>query len=300
MLSILIPVYNWDVRPLVHNLLFQCHQAGIAFEIIILDDNSSDLPSCSRNMELSIEPQVSCLRNTANQGRSKSRNTLAKLAHFDHFLFIDCDASIKQQDFISQYIFFIQSHPYQDYVVLGGVAYHDMPPKTENTLRWRYGIKREQKTAAQRNTSPYSCFTPFNMLASSTTFEKCQFDESLTTYGYEDTFFGESLQSHSIPVYHIDNALYHEGLDRNETYLHKVEESISNLAQLLHREKIPSHFIDSSKLLKTYQQCKKLHFDGIVRILLNIHRKALVSFILKRNSLKALDLYKLLLLMEAI
>lgn len=298
MLSILIPVYNWDVRPLVQNILGQCHQIGIPFEIIILDDDSTDLTLCARNMELSIEPEVCCLRNTTNQGRSKTRNTLAKLARHENLLFIDCDASILRQDFISQYIAFIQAHPNQDFAVLGGVAYHDMLPNTAHSLRWTYGIKREQKPATQRSTSPYSCFTPFNLLISASVFEKCQFDETLNSYGYEDTFFGEALQRNAISVHHIDNALYHEGLDDNLTYLTKVETSIDNLVKLMQQNRISQHFIQSSKLLSVYYKCRKHHLSGIVRLCLKAHRHALKAMILKRNSLKALDLYKLLMLME--
>lgn len=298
MLSILISVFNWDVRPLVQNLLGQCHQIGIPFEIIILDDDSSDLVLCARNMELSIEPEVCCLRNSANQGRSKTRNTLAKLARHENLLFIDCDASISRQDYISQYIYFIQTHQGQDFAVLGGVAYHDMLPDTAHSLRWTYGIKREQKPATQRSISPYSCFTPFNLLISASVFEKCQFDETLNSYGYEDTFFGEDLQRNSISVYHIDNALYHEGLDENLTYLAKVETSIDNLVKLRQQNRISKHFIQSSKLLTAYFKCQKLHLSGLVLLCLKMHRHALKALILKRNSLKALDLYKLLLLLE--
>lgn len=298
MLSILIPVFNWDVRPLVQNLLGQCHQIGIPFEIIILDDDSTDLAICARNMELSIEPEICCFRNSANQGRSKARNALAKLARYENLLFIDCDASILQQDYISQYVFFIQAHPNQDFAVLGGVAYHDLLSNTANSLRWTYGIKREQKPATQRSISPYSCFTPFNLLITASVFEKCQFDETLNSYGYEDTFFGEVLQGNSIPVYHIDNALYHEGLEDNATYLSKVEISIGNLVKLIQQNRISKDFIQNSKLLTTFYKCQKHHLSNLVGLVLKMNRHALKVLILKHNSLKALDLYKLLLLLE--
>lgn len=300
MLSILIPVFNWDVRPLVQNLLGQCHQIGIPFEIILLDDNSTDLSLCARNMELSVEPEVSCLRNTANQGRSKTRNALAKLARYGNLLFIDCDASIQRQDFISQYVFFIQAHPDQDFAVLGGVAYHDMIPDSSHSLRWTYGIKKEQKSAVQRGISPYSNFTPFNLLIAASVFEKCQFDDTLSSYGYEDTFFGEALQRNAIPVHHIDNALYHEGLDDNLTYLSKVETAVGNLVKLMQQNKISPNFAQSCKLLTVYYKCQRRHLCGIIRFILKENRRVLKAMILKRNSLVALDLYKLLVLLERV
>lgn len=40
MLSILIPTYNYDVVPLVLELLEQCLECGIAFKNLVFDDGS--------------------------------------------------------------------------------------------------------------------------------------------------------------------------------------------------------------------------------------------------------------------
>ena len=46
MLSILIPVYNYNAVDLVQKLHEQASQAGIPFEILLLDDNSDN--NCKR------------------------------------------------------------------------------------------------------------------------------------------------------------------------------------------------------------------------------------------------------------
>ena len=40
MLSILIPIYNYDVRSLVEDLFHQCKDQNIEFEIVCMDDAS--------------------------------------------------------------------------------------------------------------------------------------------------------------------------------------------------------------------------------------------------------------------
>lgn len=295
MLSILIPVYNVRLQMLVSVLLSQTRQLNIPFEILIEDDASPDLKIREANKLLSNYGEVSYIQNETNLGRSKVRNHLAHKAQYPYLIFMDCDAAVRYPDFISQYVQIARKHgpSPQPFAVLGGVSYHDIVPDFSVKLRWKYGRSREQKSAAQRNLSPYRSFTPFNLLIARSVFDVCEFDESLTTYGFEDTFFGEQLRIHQIPVEHIDNSLYHEGLDENEVFLQKVETSIDNMVKLLRENRISEHFISNSNLLTTYFRLKRWNMLGLVTPVLSAFRRFLKFMILKRLSISALDLYKL-------
>lgn len=295
MLSILLPTYNVDVQPLVHDLLHQARQLNIPFEILIEDDASSDRNICVGNHALLSEPEVTYFQNHVNKGRSKVRNHLAVAANYPYLLFIDGDAGMKSTNFISQYVQHIRFHQHGDmpFVVLGGVAYREMTPDPAFRLRWKYGIAREQKTAAIRNITPYRSFTPFNMLATKTVFDAVCFDEWFTTYGFEDTVFGDQLRQKEIPVTHIDNELYHDGIDSNIDYLDKVESAIGNLAALYKTDKLPDSFVKESRLLQTYIRCKRVRMAGLVGLCLRVLKRPLRWLAASTSSLTALDLLKL-------
>lgn len=302
MLSILIPTYNFDVSSLVEALLRQTRQLNIPFEIVIEDDASTEERFRMNNRKLVAEPEVSYYQNKCNLGRSKVRNHLAEAAQYPLLLIMDCDAGMKHPDFISKYIQFSQndSHAKHPYVVLGGVAYREMLPDQSFRLRWKYGVEREQRSAALRNINPYQHFTPFNMLVSKEVFSLCRFDESLDTYGFEDTLFGEQLQQLNIPVFHVDNELYHDGIDSNEGYLQKVESSISNLLKLYAAGKLSESFVRGSRLLQTYYKLKRLRLIGLACLSLRVNKRLIRWMTLQQCSLKCLDLYKLWCFLEGV
>ena len=168
-----------------------------------------------------------------------------------------------------------------------------MRPEKTKLLRYRYGIKREVRPAYERNKDPYRAFTPFNMLISKSVFDKCRFEESLKQYGYEDTFFGIELKKHGIPVYHINNELYHEGIDTNELLLDKVAAGVANLVNLQSHNKLDNKFLEVSTLLSTYQRLKKTLTGRFTLSLLDKIRQPLRNISSTYNSLVFLDLYKL-------
>lgn len=302
MISILIPTYNVDVRMLVHDLLTQCRQLNVTFEIIIEDDASPSDYLRNVNGSLAADNDVRYIQNETNVGRARIRNHMAAEAKYPVLLFIDCDAGMKRANFISQYVQYIhsQSSNVRPWVALGGVGYRDMMMEPEYKLRWKYGVAREQITAAKRNLNPYKSFTPFNLLITKSVFDVCSFDESLNTYGYEDTLFGEDLQKYHIAVNHIDNELYHDGIDTNDVYLSKVEGAVNNLAKLVKSGKVSAEMSRNFRLFNTYYKCQRMHVEPIVRVCLRIFRSVIRMVTLRMSSLKALDLYKLQCLMEAL
>ncbi len=297
MLSILLPVYNISAEPLATPLLEQARRLSIPFEIIILDDASTDMQTILENKRLADHPEITFLRNKTNRGRAYTRNRLATAAQYPYLLFIDGDAGMKSTGYLEHYMQYARNrHPdiTEPFVAMGGVSYHETPPEKTYRLRWRYGISREQKSAAQRIRHPYRSFTPFNILLSKSVFGICRFDESFKTYGFEDVFFGEQLRNNGIPIEHIDNGIYHEGLDRNEVFLSKTETAVANLAMLLNNRKTTPDFIRENRLLRTFLNLTEWHLSKPTEILLNINRHTLKRLILRHYCICALDLYKLL------
>lgn len=295
MLSILIPTYNTNLHPLVSELQAQLNESNIEYEIIISDDASSDTSVRYHNSLLAEQYHVQYIQNEQNIGRSKIRNSLADAAKYPTLLFMDCDARVKSSDYISNYIRFLQENNLQgtDFVVLGGLSYREMRPEKTKLLRYRYGIKREVRPAYERNRDPYRAFTPFNMLIAKSVFEKCRFEESLKQYGYEDTFFGIELKKCGIPVYHIDNELYHEGIDTNELLLDKVAAGVANLVNLQSHNKLDDKLLAVSTLLATYQKLKRTISGRFTLSLLGKIKQPLRNIASTYNSLMFLDLYKL-------
>ena len=295
MLSILIPTYNTNLHPLVSELQAQLTENQIEYEIIISDDASSDTSVRSHNALLAEQDNVQYIQHEQNIGRSKIRNSLADAAKYPTLLFMDCDARVKESDYIAKYLRFIERKQLQgtDFVVLGGLSYREMRPEKAKLLRYRYGIKREVRPAYERNRDPYRAFTPFNMLIAKSVFEKCRFEESLKQYGYEDTFFGIELKKCGIPVYHIDNELYHEGIDTNELLLDKVAAGVANLVNLQSHNKLDDKFLAVSTLLATYQKLKRTLSGRFTLSILAKIKQPLRNIASTYNSLMFLDLYKL-------
>lgn len=294
MLSVLIPVYNHDVNPLVNALDQQLTEAGIPYEIIIADDCSDNSEYRERNASLTQLDSVQYVQNQSNMGRAKIRNRLAEIAQYPYLLFIDCDASIKHQNFIQNYLEAIESmchHP--QFVINGGVAYQKDQPGNQYLLRWTYGKKREEETADKRAKNPYHHFTPFNVILTKSLFQCIIFDEKINSYGHEDTLFGCQLKELKIPYLHIDNHLIHQGLDTNEEFLKKIRDSIENITHLSENQNIKTYLLTDNKLLKAYRLSKFIGLPYFLKLAFKRHQTKMEQRLSKKPSMFILDIYKL-------
>mgnify|MGYP000117563595 FL=1 len=125
--------------------------------------------------------------------------------------------------------------------------------------------------------------------------EQVPFHENLIGYGHEDTVFAQDLKAKNITVKHINNPLFHIGLEDAEEFLQKTTNGVKNLAQL-----IKSNQIDSdNRLFSTYQKLKKIGLSSLVLGALNIIYPNLERNLMGSNpSLHFFDLYKLRLLLQ--
>lgn len=294
MLSVLIPIYNYDVNPLVTTLDQQLTQAGIPYEIIIADDCSDNADYRKKNADLSRLESVQYIQNQSNMGRAKIRNRLADAAKYPYLLFIDCDAEIHHQDYIKNYLEAIEKMQQEPlFVINGGIAYQDEEPDKQYLLRWTYGKQREEEKADQRSKQPYHHFTPFNIILTKSLFQCIHFDESITSYGHEDTLFGCQLKEQKIRYLHIDNTLIHKGLDYNDEFLKKIRIAIDNISQLSKNQAVNKNLLEDNKLLKAYQLCSIVGLSPLLKLIFKKYQIKTEQKLCKKPNMFLLDLYKL-------
>ena len=251
MLSILIPVYNYAVFPLVLEVHKQCIAAGIPFEILCQDDCSSSFIEENRTVEQLSNCTFS--QNTVNLGRGNNRNLLIQKAQFDWLLLLDCDMFPKDSFFIKNYLSFIQK-PMSN-LVFGGIIYHPKKPHHSQLLRWVYGQKREALSCEFRNKKPNSRALTSNLVIRKEIALSHPFPESVSDYGYEDLSFLSNLGQKNITVFHIDNPTFHLNLETSTQFLTKTEIALQNLVLLIQTNRIKAN---ESKIIATFLWVKKL------------------------------------------
>jgi glycosyltransferase involved in cell wall biosynthesis len=285
MLSILVPIYNYNVYPLVLELHKQCTDCGITFEILCQDDASlSSLNVFNENINtLSNCSFVSLKKNLAHR---ENRNSLAEKAKFDYLLFIDGDSIIIHNNYIKKYI-----ENFADFDVLyGGRLHPEKCPSDNQKLRWKYGRFIEDKTTANRNKNPYQSLLFNNTVIKKECFDKVKFDKNIKKYGHDDTQLSYQLSLLKSKVNHIENPVEHGAIDTNLDYLNKTKESLENLITLYKEKKIAIDFI---KLIQLYHFLKRTNSTFIVSKLHAIIAKSLFKNLTGDNpNLLAFNLFR--------
>lgn len=295
MISILIPVYDYDITSLINGLHSVIIDSENYNEIIIGADGCSQqyLAGYSKLAELE---KVKLHIEDKNIGRAAIRNKLADNSSGTYILYLDADALILSSAsvFLDNYIKYINSAP----VICGGVKYRDTPPDDpDKFLRWRYGHKREQKSAKERNKNVYASFSGFNFLLDKEVFHKIRFNEELKKYGHEDTLFGYQLLVAKIPILHIDNALIHDGIEPNRLFIQKTQEGICNLSLLYDHVTDKKLFARQIRILRLYRFLKVFALDRLIdKIFVKKRRKLVIMLRSSKTSLRSFALYKLALL----
>lgn len=281
-LSVLIPVYNFGIVPLVSNLHLQLTLANVAFEIRVYDDGSAPEYK-KKNLPLITLENVVYHELPYNIGRSSIRNRLAEEARFENLLFLDGDMEVMANDYIKNVVSNLAN---KNTIVIGGTCYAPAPPaNTEYLLHWYAGKTKEEKPASHRNVNPYSSFTLNNMLIHKQVFLSIKLNEFFQTYGHEDSFFGYQLAQKGIRVAHIDNPICHIGLNSANDYLKKTQSAVVNLHRMIHQYRAGT----DTKLYKTFKWLNSF-------LLINVYYKLFLYFepTIKKNLLS--DKPKLILL----
>lgn len=290
MITICIPVYNYDVTSLVNELSSQAKLLGVQHEIIIIDDCSDSFKELNKR----VCEKHTYIELSENIGRARIRNLFLKYAKYEYLLFLDCDSLLGAADFLSKYIDIITDAPS---VVCGGRVYNEKRPKRERLLSWKYGVLRESQPYLVRQEYPNKSFMTNNFLIKRTILDTIRFDERIVKYGHEDTLFGFSLKKENIIITHIDNPVINGDVELNGEYLKKTREGIVNLLNILKYTEYKDDLISDITLLKFYEKVKKseafIYFTFILF-------KPLITFLLAKGyvNLYLFDYYKLGVLIE--
>ena len=277
MLSILIPVYNYNVLPLVNELVKQCNVSGITFEILCQDDASHSKENIL-NQEINLVPNCSFFINEINLGRGKNINSLAQKAIYNWLLLLDCDTFPTDSNFIKKYVDLISDSSKN--IIFGGIIYEDKKPEKEKLLRWIYGQKRET-----------SAVLTSNLVVKKEVFLQHPFDESITKYGYEDLCFFSVLKKNNRDILRIENPTFHLNLETSEVFLNKTKTALENLVFLYNSNKISS---EDSKIIKAFEFLKKLKLTRFFAFIFRKNQNKIEKNLLSENpSLILFDLYKL-------
>lgn len=292
MISILIPVYNYDITSLINSLSAAIEDSEFYSEIIIGADGCDSSYIDSYN-NLALLPGVKLHISEKNIGRASIRNQLAEKSKGSYLLFLDADALAQPdvKDFLSRYVDHLGVAP----VICGGTSYRDVPPDDpDKYLRWHYGFYRERQDAKNRNKSPYASFSGFNFIIEKEILSRIKFNSELIKYGHEDTLFAYQLMKAEVPIVHIDNSLIHDGLETNQLYLLKTEESMQNLSLLYDKVTDRKGFASAVRLLRRYNRLKLV---GLTRLLARYYsrhgKKIKIKLSTHKASLTTFTLYKL-------
>lgn len=291
MLSIHIPVYNYEVSELVSQLVSQAEKLRIQYEIRIYDDGSTDEIKL-KNRKIATFSNVIYTELDKNIGRSAIRNKMGFDSKFKYLLFIDADSVPASEDYLENFIENIKP----DRVICGGTAYKsEKPDEYGKYLRWFYGTNREAISAKTRNSKKGFIITSNNFLIEKSVFEKVHFREDLKTYGHEDTLLGYDLYRSGIEIFHIDNQVEHTGLENSLIFIEKTKTALKSLYQITHQI-LPgdNDFVQQVHFLNRYSAITKILPPVFLRFFYT-----LFHHIIERNltgtkpSLLLFDLYKL-------
>ncbi|PZD78053.1 glycosyltransferase family 2 protein [Mesonia sp. K7] len=287
MISVLIPTYNYPIFPLVQKIHLLLEREKIEFEIICFDDGSPEISFIEANKKINSLSNSSYHVLPENIGRSKIRNLLADTAKYDWLLFLDADVIPIKNNFIKNYLNYTSAH-YD--IVYGGIRYEPQIDNSSN-LRWHYGNAREALDAKKRNEKPYISFLTLNFLIKKSVFQKVRFNEEIPNLRHEDTLFSYQLKQAKVPIFHIENPVYHLGIESSKVFLRKSIESIEGALYLQNHKLIDPNYI---KLLSIRQKLKKVKLEsGISIIPQKIIRKIERNLLGNKPSLRLFDFYRL-------
>jgi glycosyltransferase involved in cell wall biosynthesis len=295
-LSILIPVYNREVTPLVASLLAQVADWPGPVEVVLLDDKSAE-EYRRANRPLGHWPAVRYEELPANVGRAAIRNQLAARARHEWLLLLDNDSLLPDARFLARYARALAAASESVSLFVGGTTYAPTPPADPALyLRWHYGRAREMRPASVRQAQPTSQLTLNNALLKSELLQKNPLDERLSGYGHEDTRLGLELARAGVAVQHLDNPVLHDGLEPAATFLEKSRQAVRNLAQVLRTDGLGA----DTRLAQAARRLHRLGLRNAARATLAALAPALRHHLLTaaRPSLRALDALKLLWLLQ--
>lgn len=224
MLSILIPIYNYDCSALLRQIDEQCQALCISYEVVLGDDASSVDYQALYQAYTQEYPYLRLWQTDANMGASLVRQALVQEARGTTLLFLDSDITLSPL-MLHKYLNARKQHPQA--IVCGGFTYDIADCRQDNQLRYNYGMQVEVRPLAQRLAEPYQSFVAMGFLSLKEHLQKCPFP--MMGMGYEDAYWGEALREAGISLIHIDAPVIHRLKERDDEFIQTTQRYIRNL-----------------------------------------------------------------------
>ncbi|MCR9128354.1 MAG: glycosyltransferase [Alphaproteobacteria bacterium] len=227
-LSVLIPFYNDDPRPLITALTTTLPE-GV--EILALDDGRPDhaLNSLVASAVNDLKSPCALLTSRINRGRSAARNRLAQASRGAWLLFLDADM-VPGPDFITRWLLAMENTGAD--ALFGG--YKPGVPTSDTRVHACLAAASDPADAAERSRIGATAVCSSNLAARREVLHTIPFEESYAGWGWEDVDWALSA-AQQFRLGHIDNPASHAGLETVDELLSKFARSGENFARLLQR-----------------------------------------------------------------
>ncbi len=224
-LSVIIPTHNRaDILKVCLEKLIA--QEGVNFEVIVVDDGSTDHTSSivqkleTRNSKLEKNPksqipnpncsQIRYIKQSASH-QAVARNRGVEAATGDIIVFIGDDIFV-EPGFLQKHHDRHADHPDENVVVLGYTTWDPNIP-INSYMRfledsgWQFGYKFLKPSMIGRD-DPFKFFYTSNISLKKSFFEKEKFNEDFVFYGWEDIELGYRLwKNHEMEIYYEPQAI---------------------------------------------------------------------------------------------
>ncbi len=227
-LSVLIPFKGDDPSRLLTALACEPVQA----EIIILDDGSKDEALAQRvgDTVTGLALPARLIRLSANVGRAKGRNRLARHARGQYLLFLDADMLPDSPAFLGDWLRLIETQAPD--VAFGGFSLDQTPQTPQHALHRAMALKSDCLPAQIRRQAPEKHVFTSNLLVARPVFGAVGFDEGFVGWGWEDVEWAMRVAARW-PIVHVDNTATHLGLDVAADLARKYEQSAANFGRVV-------------------------------------------------------------------
>lgn len=256
-ISVLIPTYNYDCSSLVQQLHQQLDCSGAEYELLIVDDGSTDEAIAKMLQDLAHElPNVAYHRQEKSRTRAAMRNQLWRYAKFEWQLQVNSNVQVLHDNFVKLYLDAISDNVQ---VICGNC--NALQQTDSFTLRNYYEQDFYKKNRISYcNQHPFAFFRNTNCMYRRSVFEKCKYNEAVKGYGCEDFLFGETLKEAHITIKYIDNPVTYVDFESSREYLQKTQEALHTLAS------IAEQVHTSSGLLNVVRKLDGWHLAWVIRI----------------------------------
>lgn len=275
-ITIGIPTFNDDPNRLIDQLVR--YYSNDIHEIIIYND-ASTIP-----INVSSHKLVTFLNGIQNIGDVESRRKIAEAATTDWILFIDADIQIPTINFTSSFLVHLDKFE----LVYATVTYQKTLNNPNHSLRWKYGISREQRKPSN-NYEIYKYFVSACFII-----QKKQFlDISKNVpkgYGL-DIWLAKRFKEEQIKIKHASTRIIHLGLEENTIFYNKSIEGIKNTALQYKNGQLDGA---SRPVITLYERINSLGLSSVFTSVVTIFKPRLEQNILGKNpNLRFFDILKL-------